>query len=201
MKKFLVLILALLMALTAVLSSCANQNTDTREESNFESTVDTGRYVSQYSMLYPDCTIDELIERSVLVVRAKHKAVLDSEKRDTLVYTDHVFEVEEVFFGDKSVGDEITVQFIGGVIDDHEYIYEDQIDISESNEVIMILDYPTDGNDEIVTTDRYTFHPPMGVLDLTDEKSDEGDVYYEAYAPSVKYTADEMRDLVDSVKG
>ncbi len=152
-------------------------------------------------MLYPECTIDELIEESVLVVRANKKAAVGAEQRDTLVYTDYAFEVEEVFFGDKSVGDEITVQFIGGVIDDHEYIYEDQIDISESNEVIMILNYPTDGNDEVVTTERYTFYPPMGVLSLTDEKSEDGHAYFEAYAPNVKYTTYELRDLVDRIKG
>lgn len=210
MKKSLALILALLMAAAVTLCSCADtkspENTDDTavNSSNAESTVpDTGAYsvVTQYSMIYPELDTDDVINDSVLIVRAKLKDTLAPTERYNLVYTDHVFEIEEVFFGDKSVGDEITVEFIGGMLDGIEYVMPDAISVPENGEVIMILGYPTDENDEVTTTDRYTFFPPKGVLNLTDDISDDGSAIYEASDTSVRFTVNDLVDTITRVKG
>lgn len=212
MKKALSLILALLMTASATLCSCgdskstdgeANTGAGINANPSWSSSADCK--VETYTPSYPELSFEEVIDDSVLIVDATFQYTKAPVMRDGIVYTDHVFCVRHVFSGDESMFLQlITVEFMGGTLDNTEYVVENYPTIPEEsddpNYMLLILKYPTDENGEITTTDRYTFYPPKGILQRGERTTSEGVDLLESYDHTVSFTWEDFMYYVDRVK-
>ena len=115
---------------------------------------------------YPARTLDELVQKSALIVHAKKIGENPARMDDRLdaAVTDYHFEVLDIYHGDKKVGDTITVEFDYGTVDGTAYGSGAYRVLENGREALMILSYPTDAEDEITTTERYVFYPPGGIF-------------------------------------
>lgn len=154
MKK----ILTALMIVTVIISlfGCSNANTnEPRQEIKYRKTL---------SAEWIEKTFQEVVQDSVLIVRAKKVSEIEAINDNNLVFTNNSFEILETFYGDKSVRDRITISVHGGIIGDTEHVTEGQKKIELGEEVLLMLNYPTDADNKVITKDRYVFYLPRGIF-------------------------------------
>ncbi len=201
MKKIRVVarIMCLLIVASILLASCSNV-TDNSKVGDLHETSDNVKYITEYSMQYPPKSIEELVASSELIVRANMVDLMPSEERDGLVVTDHIFEISEVYSGDKKAGEKITVEMLGGTLDDTKYVANGEKEVQTGDEVILILSYPMNENDEISSKDYYVYYPPAGIYYKTEKISEKDGEQFIANNSSYTFDLSTVQSKIDSIK-
>ena len=189
-------IMSLLIIAAMSLASCSN-TANIVDKANDE--ADNATYITEYSMEYIQKSIDELVASSALIVRANMVDIMPSEKRNELVVTDHIFEILEVYSGDKKAGDKITVEMLGGVLNDTKYVANGERGVQSGDEVILILSYPTDENDKIISTDYYVYYPRAGIYYKNDKVSMKDGEQFVANDSSRKLNTSTIQAQIDEI--
>lgn len=190
-------IMSLLIFVSMGLTSCSDMiGGETVSDENSDSI----RFVTKYSMEYPPRTIEELVADSVLIVRAKAVAAMPSEKRENMVVTDRLFEILQVYLGDKKAGDRITVEMLGGRIGDTEYVASGEKALQNDEEVILILSYPRDENDKIISQEYYIYYPPAGIYYAAKDFSAKSGERFVANDPNFSFDTATIQTRIDAIR-
>lgn len=139
--------------------------------------------VAEYSSsVVPDYTVDDLMERSEVIVRA----VYTGEYEDIRVrsadtgsednFRNSYFECTEVYYGDMTKG-QLTVRALGGIVGGHNDIYTENPVFEKGKEYILFLS-EADSDFEYETEGEYYFIPGMnrGVFPLDGEQCHIGEL-------------------------
>ena len=116
----------------------------------------------------------------------------ETKERNHLVVTDCLFEVLEVYSGEKAVGDTVTVEMPGGVKDTP----SDEDPIGAGQQVILILSYPTDENGAVSSTEYYVYYPPAGLYRQSEDDPDR----FVARDSGFSFHASTAREEIDAVR-